>query len=191
MPLHLQHHKSYHPYNKDNIEKVRRDEEEAQKLEQDREEYRLATQSEARLEQLRQQRKRKTDPQQHNRLQAAEKEIRGHVGALSDYDERKKRDLGFPPDNDTSTAHINFWSQEESMPDRAKKARPESSGAEWSTQTSRDKSRGEKNEKEKWEERMTMFLGRPSKELQPWYQDSELKSGIERKKSHEQLLEEA
>ena len=39
--LNIAHHKSYHPYRRDNIERVRRDEEEA-RLQQEREEGRIS-----------------------------------------------------------------------------------------------------------------------------------------------------
>ncbi|CAO1612720.1 unnamed protein product [Parajaminaea phylloscopi] len=53
MPLHLAHHKSYHPYNRDNIERVQRDEAEAQRKQQAREEQARTADSEARVQALR------------------------------------------------------------------------------------------------------------------------------------------
>lgn len=51
--LNIAHHKSYHPYRRDNIERVRRDEEEAQ-LQEAKEEGRVAlADSEARIDLLR------------------------------------------------------------------------------------------------------------------------------------------
>ena len=40
-----------------------------------------------------------------------------------------------------------------------------------------------------YEEQITMYLGKPAKELRPWYSDKELKSGEERKRTDEQKLE--
>ncbi|KAF5379311.1 hypothetical protein D9757_007662 [Collybiopsis confluens] len=52
--LNIAHHKSYHPYRRDNIEKVRRDEEEAQLKEAKEEGRLLLADSEARIDLLRQ-----------------------------------------------------------------------------------------------------------------------------------------
>lgn len=46
-----------------------------------------------------------------------------------------------------------------------------------------------KAEAAKFEEQVTMFLGKPAKELHPWYNSADLKSGEERKKTEEQRLE--
>ncbi|KIY61830.1 hypothetical protein CYLTODRAFT_495014 [Cylindrobasidium torrendii FP15055 ss-10] len=52
--LNIAHHKSYHPYRRDNIEKVRRDEEEARLQEAKEEGRMMLADSEARMETLRQ-----------------------------------------------------------------------------------------------------------------------------------------
>ncbi|KAJ6619291.1 hypothetical protein B0H10DRAFT_2026819 [Mycena sp. CBHHK59/15] len=51
--LNIAHHKSYHPYRRDNIEKVRRDEEEAQEKEAKEEGRMMLADSEARIDRLR------------------------------------------------------------------------------------------------------------------------------------------
>lgn len=51
--LNIAHHKSYHPYRRDNIERVRRDEEEAQQKEAQEEGRMMLADSEARIDQLR------------------------------------------------------------------------------------------------------------------------------------------
>ncbi|KAF9042330.1 hypothetical protein BJ165DRAFT_264220 [Panaeolus papilionaceus] len=51
--LNIAHHKSYHPYRRDNIERVRRDEEEAQQKEAQEEGRMLLADSEARMDLLR------------------------------------------------------------------------------------------------------------------------------------------
>ncbi|GLB36877.1 putative N-terminal domain of CBF1 interacting co-repressor CIR [Lyophyllum shimeji] len=51
--LNIAHHKSYHPYRRDNIERVRRDEEEARRKEAKEEGRMMLADSEARIEQLR------------------------------------------------------------------------------------------------------------------------------------------
>ncbi|KAG6830413.1 hypothetical protein H0H87_008196 [Tephrocybe sp. NHM501043] len=51
--LNIAHHKSYHPYRRDNIERVRKDEEEARQKEAKEEGRMMLADSEARIEQLR------------------------------------------------------------------------------------------------------------------------------------------
>ncbi|KAK7060153.1 hypothetical protein VNI00_000917 [Paramarasmius palmivorus] len=51
--LNIAHHKSYHPYRRDNIERVRRDEEEARQKEEKEEERVMVADAEARIELLR------------------------------------------------------------------------------------------------------------------------------------------
>ncbi|KAF8870554.1 hypothetical protein BD779DRAFT_1680987 [Infundibulicybe gibba] len=51
--LNIAHHKSYHPYRRDNIEKVRRDEEEARQKEEKEEGRMMLADSEARIDRLR------------------------------------------------------------------------------------------------------------------------------------------
>jgi hypothetical protein len=53
MPLHLLHHKSWHVYNKDNVEKVRRDQENARRKEEEEEMRMNKADQERRLAQLR------------------------------------------------------------------------------------------------------------------------------------------
>jgi N-terminal domain of CBF1 interacting co-repressor CIR len=53
MPLHLLHHKSWHVYNTDNIEKVRRDQQNAQRKEEEDEMRMNQADQERRLQQLR------------------------------------------------------------------------------------------------------------------------------------------
>ncbi|KAJ7735829.1 hypothetical protein DFH07DRAFT_927928 [Mycena maculata] len=63
--LNIAHHKSYHPYRRDNIEKVRRDEEEAREKEAKEEGRMMLADSEARIDRLRERagskKKRKDD----------------------------------------------------------------------------------------------------------------------------------
>lgn len=198
MPLHLAHHKSYHPYNKDNIEKVRRDEEAARLEEESKGERSLLAESESRLEALRRQ-KAKHVTDNESRLRAAEKELDGRKGALKDFDEKQREKIGLEAgpsrlraNGDTLVdrdGHINFWAGQEGLRKRQR------SGGE---DASADKRRGNKDyesdkadEKKKWDERTTMYLGKPAKELRPWYQSEDLQSGEEKKKSHEQKLEAA
>lgn len=197
MPLHLQQHKSYHPYSKDNIERVRRDEEAARLAEEGKGEQSLLAESEARLEALKRL-KHKGNRGDDDRLRAAEKELDGKKGALDAFDQRKREKAGLEagPSRAESnvslvdeSGHINFWASQEGV-----RKRQRSAGQDITAGKRRGNSEYEadKNaEKQKWEEQTTMFLGKPAKELHPWYQNEDLQSGEERKKSHEQKLEAA
>lgn len=57
MPLHLAHTKSYHPYNRENIERVRRDEEAARQDQQARDDGVRTADADARVEELRRRRR--------------------------------------------------------------------------------------------------------------------------------------
>jgi hypothetical protein len=48
-----------------------------------------------------------------------------------------------------------------------------------------------RREEEKWDSQLTMYLGRPAKELKPWYTSEDLVSGEDRKKTEEQKMEAA
>jgi hypothetical protein len=198
MPLHLQQHKSYHPYSKDNIERVRRDEEAARLAEESSGQQSLSAESEARLELLKKQvQKHKGD--NGDRLKAAEKELDGKKGALDAFDRRQRGRVGLeagPSTQDINeslvdkSGHINFWAGQEGLRKRQR--------SEGSKDIVSGKKRGnsdyeaDKNaEKQKWEDQNTMYLGKPAKELHPWYQSEDLQSGEEQKKSHEQKLEAA
>jgi hypothetical protein len=196
MPLHLQHHKSYHPYNKDNIERVRKDEEIARLKEEGKEHQALLAEAEARLEALKRQ-KGRSSAIEGDRLKAAEREIDGHKGALTSFDQKEREKIGLlagPSRLDSSkdtlvdrSGHINFWAGQE-------KKRQRSAGEEASSGKRKGNSEYEAEksaEKQKWEEQNTMYLGKPAKDMNPWYQDKDLQSGAEKKRSHEQKLEAA
>jgi hypothetical protein len=198
MPLHLQQHKSYHPYNKDNIERVRRDEEIARAAEEGKEHQSLLAESEARIEALKRLKGRHNSGD-GDRLRAAEREIDGQKGALTSFDKREREKIGaqagpsrLTSSNDTlvdKSGHINFWVGQESA-----RKRQHSNGEEKSVGKRRGNSEYEAEksaEKQRWEDQTTMYLGKPAKELHPWYQNKDLQSGEERKRSHEQKLEAA
>lgn len=197
MPLHLQQHKSYHPYSRDNIERVRRDEEAARLEEEGNAQQSLLAQSEARLEALKRRRHGSHGSQdRQDRLKAAEREIDGKRGALEAFDARQKDAVegeagpSGREEASTSDGHINFWADEEHV---QRKRRPGNDAVaprgkrKGNSEYEADKMR----EKQRWEEQNTMFLGKPVKELHPWYQSEDLQSSEERKRSHEQKLEAA
>lgn len=46
-----------------------------------------------------------------------------------------------------------------------------------------------KKEQDKWDEMTTMYLGKPAKELKPWYSNADLISGEDRKRTEDQWQE--
>lgn len=210
MPLHLQHHKSYHPYNKDNVERVRRDEEAARLEEEAQDERRQLVDSEARLDLLRAQRKRKSDvSREERRIDVAEEkkdeedeELESKAGALTQFNEQQQVRISHSRTNRVQTTasqaslvnnsgHINFWADEEGRPSSSSSSSSKRARSEVTRKGNTEHEAEKRAEKRRFEEQVTMFLGRPAKELQRWYQDSDLRSGTERTKSQEQRLEDA
>jgi len=118
MPLHLAHHKSYHPYKRDNIERVKRDEEAAQLEEEAAQARTLAADSEARLALLRKRAKGKQREEDDERIKAAERAIDGRGNGteeLESWDKKKREQLGQEKEaHYESNGHINFWADIES-----------------------------------------------------------------------------
>lgn len=77
--LNLLHHKSWHVYSKDNRERVRKDEEEAGKVEKEKESRAIKAEQERRMEQLRASKKGEKETQEDNRNQ--------HVNLFHDFDQ--------------------------------------------------------------------------------------------------------
>ncbi|WFD30469.1 phosphodiesterase I [Malassezia sp. CBS 17886] len=102
MPLHLAHHKSYHPYKRDNIERVRRDEERARQEEEHAEQRMAAADRESRIDLLRRQRDGPVDGSDAQAGDAHSRAAAPHNAAPS------------APSITTKDGHINFWSDLES-----------------------------------------------------------------------------
>ncbi|KAK4052828.1 hypothetical protein OIV83_002115 [Microbotryomycetes sp. JL201] len=130
MPLKLLHHKSYHVYNAENIARVQRDEAEAARAEDEREQRSMQADSEARLDRMRHKldkskRKRQRD-QDDDGEKALDKQLtRGRSSRASGDDQddsRQTRTNGTvivrPGDRSTASRavaqpleHINFWKE--------------------------------------------------------------------------------
>ncbi|WFC96626.1 phosphodiesterase I [Malassezia brasiliensis] len=87
MPLHLAHHKSYHPYNRENIERVRRDQAEARERERAEEERLADADRQERLHTLRAQR----DAREAGDAAAPKHDVQittreGHINFWQDYE---------------------------------------------------------------------------------------------------------
>lgn len=215
MPLHLQQHKSYHPYSRDNVERVRRDEEEARVEALERRERARRAEAEARIELLRS----RAGGRGAVAAEAAAAPDAPLEAAASASRHGKRKTVSTLHDEighaaPSSADHVNFWADEEKSASSSQNKRPRSSGRESLRSSSssqpgpRDPSRRsgtsssamqgnadfeaeQRAEKKRFEDQVTMFLGKPAKELDPWYQNGDLKSGAERKKTQEQRLEEA
>ncbi|EIW85907.1 hypothetical protein CONPUDRAFT_133621 [Coniophora puteana RWD-64-598 SS2] len=141
--LNIAHHKSYHPYRLDNVERVRRDEEEARQKEEGEEGRMMLADSEARLDRLRE---------------------RAGLKSSGKAKEREKEDLDFLSRPSTSAAvttssltgssgHINFFEDLESQ-------------SLLLAATSKLKDKGKERERE---EEKGVPLAPSAKDLRPWY----------------------
>ncbi|KDN45269.1 hypothetical protein K437DRAFT_268448 [Tilletiaria anomala UBC 951] len=192
MPLHLAHHKSYHPYNRENIERVRRDEEAARLAAEAAEGRSLQADSERRLELLRRNKGRASGgSEQERRLRAAEREVDGKAGALKEYDECQLEKLGGRADADNlertfdSAGHINFWAhlEDNNRPSKRACTQEPSNASLASKQVSSSAENSSKADR--------AYLSQPAPEMSPWYSSSDLIPGNERTKSKHQKLREA
>lgn len=199
-PHSILHHKSFHVYNRDNIERVKRDERIAELEAQSSSQRSLAADSEARIALLRDRARDEKAKSKKRGVSEGEKalarQLEGKGKEREDEDVRAtiirpdKRPSGDdddeaarpprPEDTITSKGHVNFWANQESAA-----LVPSTSSSAQNASYLRDKKRAE----DKWDEQITMYLGKPAKELRPWYSDKELKSGEERKRTDEQRLE--
>lgn len=197
--------KSYHPARKDNIERVQRDEAEAKRQQELQDQQSLHADAEARLELLRRHTGERAQevstsrlvgppPKKRKRLDAGEAELEAQLGSkgwrvskaaedeLAEASETSRAVIVRPEAPVTtvdSNGHINFWADLEQ-------------GVMASTQGGNEEYLAEKKkEQDKWEEQITMYLGRPAKELRPWYGERDLTNGEDRKKTEDQLLEAA
>ncbi|KAG8868709.1 hypothetical protein FRB98_003313 [Tulasnella sp. 332] len=142
--LNIAHHKSYHPYRRDNIERVRKDEEEA-RLQQLKEEGRLTlADSETRIQSLRHSSSKRSKTRRNSR---------------SPSPSARPAPLPDTPDTiTTTTGHINFFSTLESSTQSL-------------ASTSASASSLAKKMQEKEAER-GIALAPEAKDLRPWYTSS-------------------
>lgn len=149
----------------------------------------IAANSEARLTLLRQQKDQaKTESWRHK-----EKRIER---ALDDQLKGKKRQPPSEPDHvpprcstdnssiiDPKNGHINFWSSLEHQ--SSSKQFENSKLLEQNESYVKDQKKAE----EKWDAMITMRLDKPAHELKPWYSQSDLKNGEEKKLSSRKLAD--
>ncbi|KAJ7692438.1 hypothetical protein B0H17DRAFT_1159625 [Mycena rosella] len=115
----IAHHKSYHPYRRENVEKVRRDEEEAREKEAKEEGRMMLADSEARIDRLRE--LARSNNASKKRKAAAVPTMDGHINFFEDLEHKTEpveSDRGFPLA--PSAKDLNLWYTE-----RAKNAETE------------------------------------------------------------------
>ncbi|KAH7333871.1 hypothetical protein B0J17DRAFT_674461 [Rhizoctonia solani] len=113
--LNIAHHKSYHPYRADNIERVRRDEEEA-KLKEAIEDGRVAlADSEARIALLRDRAKAESKPSKHKQQREEEKLLQSKNplidGPCSDHNVTTEKGEGGALTLTAASGHVNFFEE--------------------------------------------------------------------------------
>ncbi|TXT11249.1 hypothetical protein VHUM_02000 [Vanrija humicola] len=200
--LQILHHKSYHPYNEKNKQRVREDEAKAAAEQLAREQRDMEIASEARLTELRRRAGSPEDnlPSTSSSRPAGDSLLERHrkEKARQEKRERKARDrldFDFPSeakgkgkaveveadsdrqayeDRFTSGGHLNFWADLENGKDTPA---PVPTLADMA-----------KKKAEQEADRFTMYLGRPERETKPWYTDRELKR-VEDKETGERAEE--
>ncbi|KAH8926433.1 hypothetical protein BT69DRAFT_1278852 [Atractiella rhizophila] len=185
--LNILHHKSYHPYKRENVERVRRDEEAARLQEEISEGRRSLADSEARLSILREEKRSKEKGQRKQDEREAERRLERQLAGKPEpekEEEGKARIVSFEKGgNDEGglydkDGHMNFWASSEATTSSLLGKGP-----------NKEK---ERSAKEEWEEKHTMYLGRPGDSTKtPWYSSSDLLSSEERSKPDNTRLEEA
>ncbi|KAK9371215.1 hypothetical protein V1509DRAFT_613931 [Lipomyces kononenkoae] len=197
MPIKLLHHKSYHVYNSENIERVRRDEAAARAKEQQEDELLRQRDREQRIEILR--RRQRGEPIETNEVSRenredgiqeatdADKAIEAAVATTAARGRKRPRNL----DDELAAAstalkraekmassesvfkegtHINFFEELE---------RAESEGRATASTSGQNKEPQAQNLR-------NMRLDKPAEELSPWYATVDMKSTTERSQSEKE-----
>ncbi|KZT51582.1 hypothetical protein CALCODRAFT_414299, partial [Calocera cornea HHB12733] len=164
--LNIAHHKSYHPYRRDNIEKVRQDEE-AARLKEEREEGQMRmADAEARIDLLRQRAGQKKSRKKADEEDISFEAIRAAASTSSE--------TALADSLQTPEGHINLFAPLE--------AAAAGQAAETALALVREHAKQHSIDKGKCKAKAEDgFRLAPSKlDLTPWYVDAELRSGKER-----------
>ncbi|CUA78520.1 hypothetical protein RSOLAG22IIIB_07136 [Rhizoctonia solani] len=166
--LNIAHHKSYHPYRADNIERVRRDEEEA-RLKEAIEDGRVSlADSEARISLLRERAKTESKPSKHKQQREEEKLLQSRNPLIAgsseeDHHVSKEKGQGGALTLTAASGHVNFFEELEYSHQNTLEH-----GARTRTKAEIDKAR------EKELERGVPLMP-DDKDRRPWYMDKALK----------------
>ncbi|KAF8342656.1 uncharacterized protein EI90DRAFT_772605 [Cantharellus anzutake] len=171
--LNIAHHKSYHPYRRDNIERVRRDEEEARKKEEEEEGRMLLADSEARIDLLRQHARISDGPSSKKR--EARRKDEADMKRISEGTQGlvRSREADEITSLTTLNGHINLFASLETA------------------LTSQQLQLVEKKKKEKEmakEEDRGAPLAPDANDLKPWYIDKDLKGGKQREAEKDEQI---
>ncbi|QRW10037.1 hypothetical protein RhiLY_09036 [Ceratobasidium sp. AG-Ba] len=162
--LNIAHHKSYHPYRADNIERVRRDEEEA-KLKEAQEDGRvMLADSEARIALLRERAKAEAKPSKHKQQREEERLLQAGnplISGSSSTSVSKETDNNAGLTLTASSGHFNFFEELEYSHQNTLEHNPR-------TKAQADKARQQELEK-------GVPLMPDAKDRNPWYMNKTLK----------------
>ncbi|OAV93329.1 hypothetical protein PTTG_08726 [Puccinia triticina 1-1 BBBD Race 1] len=204
--LNILYHKSYHVYNRDNVERVKRDELQAELEAEVKTQSTIAANSEARLTLLRSQKqqiKHESSRSKERRIEKAlEDQLKGKKSNLKisnteegEEEQEKLKSIQQSSssskitDNssiiDPKNGHINFWFGLENQ--STSKVFGRNAGLEKNQAYMNDL----KKKDEKWDELITMRLDKPAHELNPWYSQNDLINGEDKKVSHRKAKERA
>ncbi|KAA1085317.1 hypothetical protein PGT21_002920 [Puccinia graminis f. sp. tritici] len=201
--LNILYHKSYHVYNRENVERVKRDELRAELEAEVKTQSTIAANSEARLTLLRNQKQQLQHESSRSKERRIEKALEDQLKGkttnpkiLSTNEGEEEEGIqsiqqssssNKTTDNssiiDPKNGHINFWSGLENQ--STSKVFGKNAGLEKNQAYMNDL----KKKDEKWEELITMRLDKPAHELNPWYSQTDLINGEDKKLSDRKVQE--
>jgi len=185
--LNIAHHKSYHPYKAENIQRVRRDEEQAAAAAAGDQARVMQADSESRISMLRKKSKKGKSREEDQAQKALEKQLKGKGKADDvhdgDEDEEQQSRATIVRESDysldsitTEKGHLNFWADlEKGIPTRASKPK---TNAEYEAE--------KKAAQDKWDSQITMYIQAPPKS---WYDSRDGLNHSERSRTIDQKLE--
>ncbi|CAE6466046.1 unnamed protein product [Rhizoctonia solani] len=183
--LNIAHHKSYHPYRADNIERVRRDEEEA-RLKEAIEDGRVSlADSEARIALLRERAKAETKPSKHKQEREEEKLLQSRNPLIagpsspSDRHVSKEKGEGGSLTLTAASGHVNFFEE------------LEYSNQNTLEHSGRARTKAEIDKAKEKELERGVPLMPDEKDRRPWYMDKDLKHPKDMTDEEIKLKEEA
>ena len=163
MPLHLLHHKSWHVYNKENIERVHRDQENARRKEEEQEMRMNAADQERRLAQL-----RGNAYGDDYKLPAPSDPVERPPNAIS---VPSVKDIGQSRRGIAKSKHVNLFEELE--------AGQIKSQVEGNVEREKELAM----EKKKWEDMVTSKLINATKDHTPWYSQLDKVSRVDKERS--------
>lgn len=171
-------------FQRENVERVKKDELKAELEAEAKNQSTVAANSEARLSLLRAQKdkiKSESAGQKERRAnRALDDQLKGKKRATSE-DAPPQRSTDNSSIIDPKSGHINFWSSLEHQ--STTKQFENSKALEQNESYVRDQKKAE----EKWDAMITMRLDRPAHELKPWYSQTDLTNGEDKKLSSRKL----